>query len=94
LSHWTNTLIRDKVEQICEDNGVTLIHQSSTYRSQRCSECGTVRKANRKGKIYSCKTCGLVIDADLNAAINHEKNLPEIPYTLRNMKLNKGYGFI
>jgi transposase len=93
MSHWTNTLIRDKVESICEENGVRLIHQSSAYRSQRCSGCGVVRKANRKGKTYMCKHCGLEIDADLNASLNHEIDLPEVPYTLRRRNLNRGDGF-
>ncbi len=94
LSHWTNTTIRDKVEKICEENGVRLTHQSSTYRSQRCSNCGSVRKANRKGKIYTCKRCGFVVDADLNAARNHEIHLPDIPDALRASKRNRGLGFL
>jgi transposase len=93
MSHWTNTLIRDKVEAICEENGVHLIHQSSTYMSQRCSDCGVVRKANRKGKTYMCKHCGLEIDADLNASFNHALNLPEVPWTLRKKQINRGNGF-
>ena len=89
MSHWTNTLIRDKVESICEQNGVQLVHQSSTYRSQRCSECGIVRKSNRKGKVYTCDNCGLIEDADYNASKNHEISLPEIPYDFRNLNMNK-----
>ena len=89
MSHWTNTLIRDKVESICETLGVQVIHQSSTYRSQRCSECGMVRKGNRKGKTYTCVNCGVIIDSDYNASKNHEISLPEIPYTFRNLKLNR-----
>lgn len=93
LSHWTNTLIRDKVVDRCDEHGVHVRHQSSTYRSQRCSSCGVVRKANRKGKTYSCKGCGFEIDSDLNAALNHEIDLPEIPYTLRKENHNRGHGF-
>ena len=89
LSHWTNTDIEDKVTSLCELNGVHLVLSPSTYMSQRCSQCGRVRKANRKGKTYTCDHCGLVIDADYNAACNHELGLPEIPYTLRNLKLNR-----
>jgi transposase len=93
MQHWTNTLIRDKVESICAETGVQLKHQSSTYRSQRCSGCGVVRKANRKGKTYLCKHCGLEIDADYNASLNHIIDLPEIPYNLRKLKMNRGNGF-
>lgn len=89
LSHWTNTIIRDKVESIAEELGVLVKHQSSTYRSQRCSGCGMVRKSNRKRKDYECKNCGLILDADYNASLNHEIELPEIPYDFRNRKLNR-----
>lgn len=89
LSHWTNTTIVEKIESRCESEGVLLKHQSSTYRSQRCSACGVVLKSNRKGKEYTCKHCGNVIDADFNAAMNHECTLPEIPYHFRNLNLNR-----
>ena len=44
--------------------------------SKRCSRCGTVK--NRLGlgqRIYHCENCELVIDRDLNAAINLEQLL-------------------
>lgn len=93
LSHWTNTAIRDKVHDYCAEHGVHVKEQSCTYRSQRCSGCGIVRKANRKGKIYNCKHCKLQIDADLNASLNLAIDLPEIPYTLRKSRNNLGNGF-
>jgi transposase len=92
MSHWNNTLIRDKLQKVCEENGVRLVLQTSVYRSQRCFNCGLVRKSNRKGKLYTCKTCGYESDADLNAAKNHAILLPELPFGLRNLKLNiKGF---
>jgi len=93
LSHWTNTTIRDKVHDYCSEHGVHVKEQSCTYRSQRCSECGIVRKSNRKGKVYSCKHCKLEIDADLNASLNLAVDLPEIPYSLRKSRNNLGNGF-
>ena len=39
--------------------------------SKTCSGCGEVRKdLDLSTRTYSCETCGLVIDRDLNAAIN------------------------
>lgn len=75
---WTYGYIRTVFHESCQQHGVCVVEQDSTYRSQRCNECGLVRKANRKGKIYTCKGCGLIIDADLNASKNHEAVLPEI----------------
>jgi hypothetical protein len=93
LSHWTYTEIRDKVESRAMEEGVFLSLQSPTYRSQRCSVCSVVRKSNRKGKIYTCSQCGLIIDADYNASCNHEAVLPDIPIWLRVSKLNR-IGFL
>lgn len=89
LSHWTNTLIRDKVISICELNGVRLTPVKSPYRSQRCSVCSMVCKSNRKGKIYNCRNCGFIEDADLNASKNLLTDLPEIPYNLQKSKINR-----
>ena len=33
------------------------------------------------------------MDADLNASLNHAIDLPDIPYPLREMKINRGNGF-
>ena len=52
MSHWCNPIIRDKLIDKCKEEEVLLVLQSSTYRSQRCHQCGMVRKANRKGKLY------------------------------------------
>lgn len=39
--------------------------------SKRCSGCGAVKtKLSLATRIYHCSGCGLVIDRDLNAAIN------------------------
>ncbi len=41
------------------------------YTSQRCHNCGEVRKANRKSQsVYHCKECGVEKNADVNAALN------------------------
>lgn len=93
MSHWTNTLIRDKVKRTCEETKVLFVEQDSSYRSQRCSECGSVRKANRKGKEYKCKNCGFNLDSDLNAARNHLMQLPPIHWSVRSHKHNLGNGF-
>lgn len=45
--------------------------------SKRCSECGQVKtEMSLAEREYRCEFCGLVIDRDLNAAINLEQLLP------------------
>ena len=94
MQAWTNTIIRDKLTRFAEEREVRVVLQSSIYRSQRCCKCGNVSKSNRKGKVYSCKQCGNTMDADLNAAKNHEANLPPIPFEFCCHKLNRNAGFI
>lgn len=89
LSHWTNTVIRDKIAALCEEAEVPLVLQNCTYRSQRCAGCGWVQKASRKGKLFVCKHCGRTGDADYNASCNHAANLPSVHWTLRKRELNR-----
>ena len=86
-SHWTYPLIKEKLSRFCEENKVCFVEQSCTYRSQRCANCGLVRKLNRNNKIYKC-CCGNVTDADLNASLNHEVNLPSVDH-FRHLGYNK-----
>jgi len=89
LSSWTYTEIFDKLKDKCLRQGVLVKEISSTYTSQRCSSCGWVRKANRKGKIFKCNSCGYTQDADLNASINISLNLPTISKKIRLKNLNR-----
>ncbi len=43
---------------------------SPAYTSQTCSRCGFVHRENRRGEVYQCTSCGIVLDADFNASLN------------------------
>lgn len=89
MSHWAYTLINDKLKRVSEEKGFLLKEVPNEFRSQRCSKCGWVRKANRKGKTFSCNKCRNKLDADLNAASNLLLDLYEIPYWVRLRKINR-----
>lgn len=40
------------------------------YTSRTCSRCGTQRDMKLSDRVFECPSCGLVIDRDINAAIN------------------------
>ena len=51
--------------------GIDVSRVIEEYTSQTCSRCGLRRKANRVHRgLYRCSRCGLVINADVNAARN------------------------
>jgi hypothetical protein len=91
LSHWTYTLIKEKMARLAEEEGFLLCEVSNAFRSQRCFECGFVRKANRKSKTFKCTSavCSHTADADLNAACNLSLDLPWVPKWVRLEKRNR-----
>lgn len=93
MKHWSNPEIVTRLAQVAEEFGVRINLQSNAYRSQRCSGCGHVLKKARKGKLYVCPLCGLTMDADINAAKNHEADLPAIPHSTEFSRLAKTEGF-
>ena len=70
MQYWSYRSVIDKLERLCEENGVLLTKVNPAYTSQTCSNCGCVDKKSRKGELYNCQHCGYVNDADINASIN------------------------
>ena len=56
----------------CEYRGIQLIQVDRFYPSSKtCSHCGHIKKDLKlSDRIYVCTKCGMVLDRDLNAAIN------------------------
>ncbi len=51
--------------------GISVVRVSEAYTSQQCSCCGIIDKRNRCSRgLYLCRSCGLRLNADHNAAIN------------------------
>jgi len=62
---------RRQLEYKCARYGCELLMADSFYpSSQLCSCCGIRQKMPLKVRVYDCLNCGLLIDRDLNAAIN------------------------
>lgn len=50
---------------------ILLVQVNERGTSKMCCKCGEVRKRNRKTRgLYICDRCGLVINADINGAVN------------------------
>lgn len=67
---WRVAYIQTKIQELCEENNVWLTRVNPAYTSIDCSGCGHRKADNRNGEKFACGSCGLEIDADLNAAIN------------------------
>jgi len=69
LQRWNYPKVIGKLSMLCEESGILFQRLPPQYTSQRCSLCGDINKTNRKGEFYKC-SCGNVLDADFNAALN------------------------
>lgn len=59
------------IQNTMVNNGIKVIYADSQYpSSQLCSNCGNIHKLNVAIKNYRCPECGMIMDRDLNAAIN------------------------
>ena len=63
-------MMRTQLAYKAESAGKQVVAVDPAYTSQACSACGAVEKSARNGKVYSCASCGVVMDADTNAARN------------------------
>lgn len=53
-----------------EESGGRLIEVDPRYTTQMCSRCGEKVEKTLSDRIHRCPRCGLVMDRDLNAALN------------------------
>lgn len=67
---WRVAHIHRQIELHCEENDVRLTRVAAAYTSQTCSVCGFKDRNNRSGEKFRCLSCGHLMDADINAAIN------------------------
>jgi IS605 OrfB family transposase len=89
MSRWNYGELFDVLDKKLEDRGVRVNKLNPTYTSQRCSQCGWVRKGNRKLKLFMCDKCCYQQDSDLNASINLSLKLKPIGVQQRLKQENK-----
>jgi hypothetical protein len=68
LAAWTKGVTAEALVNVSERRGSALVHVNAAYTSQVCHRCG--RLGRRSGDRLHCTSCGVVWQADVNAAIN------------------------
>ena len=70
---------REYLTYKCEEKGIELVVADRYYPSSKtCSCCGNIKKNLKlSDRTYICDKCGLIIDRDLNAAINLMNYIPQ-----------------
>ena len=53
-----------------EETGSSLVAVNPAYSSQMCSRCNEIVKKDLSIRVHKCPYCGLMLDRDVNAAIN------------------------
>jgi transposase len=71
LTGWSIARIDDRIERLCEENGVSLRRVPAFYNSTTCPDCGHCEKANRASQEeFICVSCGCYHNADKVGAVN------------------------
>ncbi|WNM39506.1 transposase [Micromonospora halotolerans] len=78
LAAWTKGVTAEALRNVSERRGSALVHVNAAYTSQTCHRCA--RFGRRRGDRFHCTSCGVVWQADVNAAINilHRAGDPDI----------------
>ena len=64
---------RDAIKNAADRDGVPYIEVNPAYTSKTCSECGVLNKSLQSENEWTCTSCGVVHDRDINAANNLQK---------------------
>ncbi len=62
--------LKTKLERKCAEHNVRYILQPEQWTSKTCCNCGWIHRDLRGRKFFMCEDCGLVVDRDVNGAIN------------------------
>ncbi|MCW3818977.1 RNA-guided endonuclease TnpB family protein [Micromonospora sp. DR5-3] len=78
LAAWTKGVTAEALKSVSERRGSALVPVNAAYTSQTCHHCGDFGR--RSGNRFHCTQCGVVWQADVNAAINilHRAGDPDI----------------
>ncbi|WP_212842628.1 zinc ribbon domain-containing protein [Catellatospora sp. IY07-71] len=68
LAGWTRGVTAEALASVSERRGSVLVHVNAAYTSQACHRCAGLGR--RSGDRLHCTWCGVVWQADVNAAIN------------------------
>ncbi|MFE9202142.1 RNA-guided endonuclease TnpB family protein [Micromonospora sp. NPDC007230] len=68
LAAWTKGVTAEALKSVSERRGSAHVPVNAAYTSQTCHRCG--RFGRRSGDRFHCTRCGVVWQADVNAAIN------------------------
>jgi IS605 OrfB family transposase len=68
LGRWAFYDLRTKIAYKAKQAGVTVVFVDPAYTSKTCSICGAI--GSRRKHKFVCKSCGNLMDADHNGAVN------------------------
>lgn len=63
-------MFRRMLQYKAEEAGTTIIAVNPSNTSQACSGCGAIVPKDLSVRVHQCHECGLVLDRDVNAAVN------------------------
>jgi putative transposase len=63
-------MFRELLDYKAMEAGVAVVAVNPAYTSQACSGCGDMVPKGVRVRVHACPACGLMLDRDVNAAVN------------------------
>jgi len=70
IQRWSYADLIGKIKYKAMLYGIPVIEVDPINTSKTCSICGHVNESLGSNRVFKCPKCGLIMDRDLNAAIN------------------------
>ncbi len=86
LSFWHYARATERLQMICEEQGIGLVFKDPYKTSQRCPSCGKIDRKNRNGEIFKCINCEYKEHADIVGALNLKSLQLAGVYSLRSLQ--------
>jgi len=87
ITRWTYGRITRYVREECAEKGIKVAESNERWSSMRCHRCGSRNTERLTQSTIYCYNCGLVYNADFNAAINIGSSILAVPRS-RGVQLN------
>ena len=87
LARWSYGRIIRYIKEECAERGIKVVGPNERWSSMACHRCGSLNTERPIQSTFTCLNCGLIYNADFNAAINIGSSILAVPRS-RGVQLN------
>jgi len=83
MTRWSYGRIIRYIKEECAERGIKAVGPNERWSSMACHRCGSLNTERPIQSTFTCLNCGLIYNADFNAAINIGSSILAVPRSRR-----------